>query len=77
MYNLIEYSDNYSKTSWVLSQYYRDELFLDDNDAIVDFLADKNNSASFKSKKKKTGQTADDGKKDVEIKVPLKYLRKF
>ena len=48
MYNLIEYSDNYSKTSWVLSQYYRDELFLDDNDAIVDFLADKNNSASFK-----------------------------
>ena len=53
MYNLIEYSDNYSKTSWVLSQYYRDELFLDDNDAIVDFLADKNNSASFKSKKKK------------------------
>ena len=28
-------------------------------------------------KKKKTGQTADDGKKDVEIKVPLKYLRKF
>ena len=25
MYNLIEYSDNYSKISWYLWQYYRDE----------------------------------------------------
>ena len=30
MYNLIEYSDNYSKTSGSLWQYYRDEPFLDD-----------------------------------------------
>ena len=51
MYNLIKYSDNYSKTPSILSQYYRDEPFLDDNDAIVDFFADKNNSASFKLKK--------------------------
>ena len=29
MYNLINYSDNYSKTSWSLWQYYRDETFLD------------------------------------------------
>ena len=77
MYNLIKYSDNYSKIPWILSQYYRDEPFLGDNDAIVDFFADKNNSASFKLKKKLTGQTADGGKKDVEIKVPLKFLRKF
>ena len=27
MYNLIEYSDNYSKTSGSLWQYYRDELY--------------------------------------------------
>ena len=28
MYNLIEYSDNYSKTSGSLWQYYRDEPFI-------------------------------------------------
>ena len=39
MYNLIEYSDNYSKTSGSLWQYYRDEP----NDDIA-------NSESFKSK---------------------------
>ena len=32
MYNLIEYSDNYSKTSWRLWQYYRDEQ----NDNLTD-----------------------------------------
>ena len=39
MYNLIEYSDNYFKTSGSLWQYYRDEP----NDNLVD-------SESFKSK---------------------------
>ena len=37
MYNLIEFSDNYSKTSGVLPQYYRDESALDDNDTIGHF----------------------------------------
>ena len=45
MYNLIEYSDNYSKTSGSLWQYYRD----DPNDNLVD-------SESFKSKIKITGK---------------------
>ena len=40
MYNLIEYSDNYSKTSGSLWQYYRDQP----NDNLT-------NSESFKSKK--------------------------
>ena len=44
MYNLIEYSDNYAKTSGSLWQYYRDEL----NDNLAD-------SQSFKSKIKVTG----------------------
>ena len=66
MYNLIEYSDNYSKTSGSLWQYYKD----DPNDNIE-------NSASFKYKIK-TGKTSDDGNtKDVEIIVPLKYLSYF
>ena len=46
MYNLIEYSDNYSKTSGRLWQYYRDET----NDNLAD-------SESFKSKIKITGKT--------------------
>ena len=56
MYNLIEYSDNYSKTSGRLYQCYRDEPFLDNNGAIADFPADKNNNASFKYKNKKQAE---------------------
>ena len=67
MYNLIEYSDNYAKTSGSLWQYYRDEP----NDNLAD-------SESFKSNIKITGKTPDDVKdKDVEIMVPLKYLCNF
>ena len=36
-----------------------------------------NATDSFKFKAKFTGQTGDDGKKDVEIMVPLKYLSNF
>ena len=49
MYNLIEYSDNYSKTSGSLWQYYRDEPALTDAGAITNFHA-ADNSALFKSK---------------------------
>ena len=67
MYNLIEYKDNYSKTSGSLWQYYKDKV----NDNIAD-------SESFKSKVKITGKTPDDGNtKDVEIIVLLKYLSNF
>ena len=38
MCNLIENSDNYSKTSGSLWHYYRDEPFLDNNGAIPDFM---------------------------------------
>ena len=49
MYNLIEYSGNYSKTSGSLWQYERDEPALTDAGAIANFhIAD--NSASFKFK---------------------------
>ena len=40
MYNLIEYSDNYSKTSGSLWQYHRDEPFLGDNSTIADVPAE-------------------------------------
>ena len=44
MYNLIEYSDNYSKTSGSLWQYYRDEPALKDAGALANFPG---SSASF------------------------------
>ena len=67
MYNLIEYSDNYSETSGSLWQYYQD----DPNDNLTD-------SESFKSKVKITGNTPNNrNTKDVEIIVPLKYLSNF
>ena len=60
IYNLIEFSNNYSKTSRSLWQYYRNEPVLGNNDSIVD-LPNDNNSASFKFKQKITGQTGNDG----------------
>ena len=52
IYNLIEYSDNYSKTLGSLWQYYRYKQFLDNNNATADFLANNNNNkgASLKFK---------------------------
>ena len=67
MYNLREYSDNYSKTFGGLWQYYKDEP----NDNLA-------NSQSFKSKVKITGNTPAGGNiKDVKIIVPLENLSKF
>ena len=76
MYNLIEYSDNYSKTSGSLWQYCKDIPAVDNNNAIVNF-AENNATDSFNFKVKMTGQTGDDGTKNVEIMVPLKYLSNF
>ena len=76
MYNLIEYSGNYSKTSGSLWQYCKDIPAVDNNNAIVNFT-DNNLTDSFNFKVKITGQTGDDGIKNVEIMVPLKYLSNF
>ena len=46
MYNLIEYSENYSKIFASLWKYYRDEPFLN-NSNIID-VPDDPDSASFK-----------------------------
>ena len=75
VYNLIEYSDNYAKTTGSLWQYCKD-IPARNNGAIVIF-AENNLTDSFNFKVKITGQTGDDGTKDVEIMVPLKYLSNF
>ena len=66
-YNLIEYSDNYSRTSGRLRKYYKD----DPNGNIA-------GSESFKYKVKITGKTPDnENTKNVEIIVPLKCISNF
>ena len=59
MYNLIEYSDNYSKTFGSLWQYCKEIPSVNDNKNIVDFNG-ANATDSFNFKTKITGQTADD-----------------
>ena len=88
MYNLIEYSDNYSKTSGSLWQYCKEIPAINNAGNIVDFNG-ANATNSFNFKTKITGQTAANnnnannnngniaGRIDVEIMVPLKYLSNF
>ena len=76
VYNLIEYSDNYAKTAGSLWQHCKDIPARNANNEIIIFSED-NATDSFKFIAKITGQTGNDGTKDVEIIVPLKYLSNF
>ena len=77
MYNLIEYSDNYSKTSGSL-QKYRKDIPAVNNDGNIAIFNEPNATDSFISKAKIPGQTNIDEEIDnVEIMVPLKYLSNF
>ena len=77
MYNLIEYSDNYSDTSQSFSQFKRDEVPANDAD-----LTDTN-SDSFKYKAALVGKPANAVNntncfvQNAKIVVPLKYLSNF
>ena len=80
MYDLIECSDNYLKTSGSLWQYCKDIPTSNNEGNIVDFN-NANATDSFNFKTKITGQTAANnnngniaGRKDVEIMDPLKHL---
>ena len=75
MYNLIEYSDNYAKTTGSLWQYCKDIPARNNNSIVI--FGDNNLTDSFNFKVKFTGQTGNNETKDVEIMVPLKYLSNF
>ena len=77
MYNLIEYSDNYLKTSGSLWHYCKEIPAVNNGGDIVDFNG-ANATGSFNFKTKITGQT-DNGRRinNVEIIVPFKYLSNF
>ena len=88
MYNLLEYSKNYPKTSGSLWNYYRDELTDETND---DNGPNRNatNSKAFKYKTSiqevlimwqlllETMMEINKTQKKLEIAVPLKYLSNF
>ena len=80
MYNLLEYSKNYEKTSGSLFNYYRDEpseiTIGAGNYAIKISIR---NSKSFDYKTEITGSldAGEDEKEDVKIAIPLKYLGNF
>ena len=80
MYNLLEYSKNYEKTSGSLFNYYRDEpsetTIGADNNAINISIR---NLKSFDYKTKIIGSldAGEDEKEDVTIAIPLKYLGNF
>ena len=58
MYNLIEYSDNYSDTSGSLWQFKRDEIINNAN------VTNDNNAPSFKYKASIIGNTENNGRKN-------------
>ena len=74
MYNLIEYSDNYSDTSGSLWQFKRDKI-------IGNINLTNNNSSSFKYKSNLIGNTVADGanrkKEGVKIKSATKIFKQF
>ena len=88
MYNLLEYSKNYRKTIGSLYNYYRDELSDDADDNNFDNIKVVNPN-TFKYKNKITGNTYNvdagaqgydvnkNGKQEVELAIPLKYLGNF
>ena len=72
MYNLIEYSDNYSDTSGSLWGFKRDDIVNNVN------VTNDDNAPSFKYKASNIGNTENNGTKNgVKIAVPLKYLSNF
>ena len=60
MYNLIEYSENYSDTSGSLWQFKRDEL----NDNDINTVLTNDNAPSFKYKTSIIGDIGADGRKN-------------
>ena len=83
MYNLLEYSKNYRKTIVSLYNYYRDELSDDADDNNLDNIKVVK-SNTFKYKNKITGNAGvagydvnKNGKQEIELAIPLKYLGNF
>ena len=78
MYNLIEYSDNYSDTSGSLWTFKRDESTVTNAGNPDNVFAANSKFFKYKSSFFKPLEAADNGVfKNVKIAVLLKYLSKF
>ena len=85
MYNLIEYSDNYSDTSGSLFQFKTDEQTLTAAANIDNVTVNNSSSFKYKSNLLKGLDTEDGGEganayrffKNAQIAVPLKYVSSF
>ena len=77
MCNSLEYSKNYKKTIGSLYNYYRDELSDDDDDNNQFNNIKVVNSNTFEYENKIIDNTNDQGTKDIELAIPLKYLGNF
>ena len=77
MFNLIKYSNNYSKRSESLWKYYSSEPALNGNGTVIDFPTDNNDRALFKTKIKVASKVQFDGAKDVRTVGRVKYMSNF
>ena len=80
MYNLLEYSKNYEKTSGSLFNYYRvepNEAEIADANGAINISIRNSESFDYKTKIVGSLATGELEKDDVEIAIPLKYLGSF
>ena len=85
MYNLLEYSKNYEKTSGSLFNYYRDEVddpnvHIGDGDERIDISMRDSKSFDYKSSLNNKLPASINNihtRNDVELAIPLKYLGNF
>ena len=78
MFNLLEYTDNYSMTSGSLRNYYRDEINDDANENAINNRINNNKkitSKFFEYKTKIMESTSNDNNTlDTKVVVPLKWF---
>ena len=78
MYNLLEYSKNYRKTTGGLWNYYRDEPNSDTDDNKIKHSIIHSKSFDYKANFMENGVTHNNlTKNNIEIVVSLKYLSNF
>ena len=80
MYNLLEYSKNYEKTSGSLFNYYRDEPkehTIGAGDDAINISIRNSKSFDYKTEIIGSLDAGEDEKEDVTIAIPLKYLGNF
>ena len=77
MYNLIQYSDNYSDASGSLWHFKRGDVPANNADLTIDNSQSFNYKAALLGKTANAVDNANSSRKDAKIVVPLKFLSNF